>query len=337
MGTIWEYAKRIVRGVGHLLTVKEAVANIILYWGSIFGWAALAGGFVMGLLFDYKLLGALSIGLILSALVALWRWFSTSKATPQAQTATQTEPTALATSAPLPNWTFRELFFFVRPDVLEGNPNNSVWEDVGQEVRDAMALGRLKCWGRPMRKELIATLVEDNTKAVPECIKRSYWRDADLTYNFLDEQAQFREHTYPNHGSGLPTFCDLQVNRQQAESLAWHQKVHVPLREAATRAYEQTRGSLFAGVAEGEGKPFLVLRYYCFAFIDKLVFYGCRAPSRVSDAISRNMVAGCDFIEDGGEIVLVDRGSSARFENVSVLAVDLSRVIDQLWRIGKEK
>jgi len=56
----------------------------------------------------------------------------------------------------------------------------------------------------------------------PKQIDPSYWHDATFTFWFFQEGDKGRfgdSHTYPRHGSGLPDYCDIQVNRAEAISI----------------------------------------------------------------------------------------------------------------------
>jgi hypothetical protein len=117
---------------------------------------------------------------------------------------------------PLPDWRIDELFSYIDPDILnvgsdEEGPDR--WEIVGGKIRDALSLGRLKIWGRPIDDHAISFL---ETTAPMREIDAAYWRSATFSYHFFDSTAAGKAHTdVPSH-SGLPVYTDLQVNQAQA-------------------------------------------------------------------------------------------------------------------------
>lgn len=121
----------------------------------------------------------------------------------------------------LPDWPIRGLFFHLKPDLLNYRHDEAPWEAIGQTIRDRLALGVFNAWGRPDKKDLIDSLAQDGEMTVPEPIEPAYWRRATFTYWFLSQGKQYEVHTYPEPGSGLPAYRDLQVNRSQALSLVW--------------------------------------------------------------------------------------------------------------------
>jgi hypothetical protein len=126
----------------------------------------------------------------------------------------------------IPDWPIHELFSHIDPDVLEikrgDADSHDRWDIVGDEIRDALALGRLAIWGRPVEKRPNA-LVEQ--RPVLRLIDRSYWHSGEFSYWFFDDTERRREHTYVPHGSTLPQYTDLRVNR--AEALAVWPAGHV--------------------------------------------------------------------------------------------------------------
>lgn len=121
----------------------------------------------------------------------------------------------------LPNWSITDLFFNLRPDVLESQGGDAgewevnVWESVEQMFRDAAALGQLKVWGRRFDTSGMAQVL--NEVNPPKAIDPSYWHDASLTHDFYtDHNPLLRPHTYPKAGSNQITYCDLRVNQEQA-------------------------------------------------------------------------------------------------------------------------
>src|SRR5258708_68836 len=54
---------------------------------------------------------------------------------------------ALAASKPGPDWPIRELFFHIRPDILD-QVKTREWEAVGRDVLARFSTGQLQVWGR---------------------------------------------------------------------------------------------------------------------------------------------------------------------------------------------
>jgi hypothetical protein len=115
-----------------------------------------------------------------------------------------------------PDWPIRDLFFHIQPDLLD-NPNESAWDRVGNDLRDAFALNLIKVWGRPITDGIGNLLGERQTLRL---IDPAYWHSAYFTYHFFDETSGDAPHTYLERNSNLPEYTDLQVNRAEA-ILAW--------------------------------------------------------------------------------------------------------------------
>ena len=116
----------------------------------------------------------------------------------------------------IPDWTIRELFFYIRPDCIDGKRNTAnrgIWEDVGVDILDKASTGQLKVWGRKMtpgeRRPL--TLIDED-----------YWGLASFTYQFFAESQQFNPHTHDPATARNLIYTDLRVNRSQAMML-WPQ------------------------------------------------------------------------------------------------------------------
>jgi hypothetical protein len=73
-----------------------------------------------------------------------------------------------------PDWPIRELFLHIQPDLLD-NPNDTSWERVGNDLRDAFALNLVKVWGRPITGGIGKLLGERQTLRL---IDPSYWHSA---------------------------------------------------------------------------------------------------------------------------------------------------------------
>ena len=117
-----------------------------------------------------------------------------------------------------PDWLIRDLFYALEPNVLD-EPN---WLAVGQVVRDNLALGRLKCWGRPINDDWIAKMVSPRQPAPIE-VPHTYWQHADFSYQFFSEDfGEWAPHTHPDDMySGIPSYTDLMFNKAEALSQDW--------------------------------------------------------------------------------------------------------------------
>jgi hypothetical protein len=117
-----------------------------------------------------------------------------------------------------PDMTIRELFLTLDPDALDA-PR---WIAVGQAVKDNFAVGRLDCWGRPIKShDWVDEMWGWPEQSALEKIDPSYWKCAQLSYSFVCSEDRYQPHTSPDLNSGLTTYKDLQVNRAQAVAQDW--------------------------------------------------------------------------------------------------------------------
>lgn len=114
-----------------------------------------------------------------------------------------------------PDWPLHELFYHIDPNLLD-DANEAAWERIGNDLRDAFSVGRLKVWGRSVQ-DGIGKMLGERPALTP--IETSYWWAAHFTYSFFDETAGDAPHTYTDKHSGLPDYTDLQVNRTEALKL----------------------------------------------------------------------------------------------------------------------
>jgi hypothetical protein len=134
--------------------------------------------------------------------------------------ATDTTPTPAGIQ---PDWPIQELFYHIKPDLLE-NADEAAWETIGGDLRDAFALNLIKVWGRPIGDGIGRMLGE---RPVLRLIDSGYWHSAHFTYAFFDDTAGDAPHTYAERNSDLPEYTDLRVNR--AETLtAWRHTASRP-------------------------------------------------------------------------------------------------------------
>jgi len=114
-----------------------------------------------------------------------------------------------------PNWTIRELFYYIRPDLAE-DAEAKEWEVVGDELLDKLSTGQLDAWGR------FESSSSKKAGALTK-IPQGFWEDADWTYWFLAEGHDRLVHAKRFSGLGFEEYRDIQVNRSQAMRL-WHKK-----------------------------------------------------------------------------------------------------------------
>jgi hypothetical protein len=195
-------------------------------------------------------------------------------------TATVTDP-----PRPVPDWTIRELFYYLAPSLRTEQFDNTC-EQVGQSVLDKFSIGQLKAWGRRV----------DNPTLVP--IDSGYWLHAQFTYLFLGKDENSSEvwatkirdgHQY----MGLPEYRHLAVNKNEALGV-WPNPIEqfISLVEAARRAYEtlNDQESLLTEMAEHVGqqrhrRPGIsredgILNFLAGAIARRIPIYGKRVPSR---------------------------------------------------------
>jgi hypothetical protein len=115
-----------------------------------------------------------------------------------------------------PDWPIHELFLHLQPEILD-RPNDSLGQKAGDEIRDALSLGRLHLWGRPTETKLGKWVGE---RASLRPIDKTYWEKAYFTFLFLYEPATSTStHCYADRNTGRPAYGDLQINRAEALSL----------------------------------------------------------------------------------------------------------------------
>ena len=240
----------------------------------------------------------------------------------------------------IPDWTIRELFFHIRPDVVDQHADHT-WDKVGLEIMDKLSTGQLKIWGR----------LDSNDRVPLSKIDQDYWPNAGFTYFFFSDEdgAQFLVHATPrfsrNH-SGLPNYRDLQVNRAQAltiwpsaerpEIVSIKEADFIPLPDAARLVYEgaRKRNRLIAMQAERvsgvtdnggmtNGSPEDILDFMATYMGNKAQIYGTRPPSDRKELIAATEVARSHF-ESGALILKNDRHVYTSLETTKS---DLSKIL----------
>jgi hypothetical protein len=108
----------------------------------------------------------------------------------------------------LPDWSIRDLFFHIRPDLIH-DPKNHLWESVGRDVIDKFSTTQLTVWGRR---------IEDSRRLALAEIPAKEWQRAKFTYWFLKEHDGLSldvDCYQSSRGSAPLQYADLRVSRAQ--------------------------------------------------------------------------------------------------------------------------
>jgi hypothetical protein len=151
----------------------------------------------------------LMVGGIASMALLQWPWLLHLRRRSSVRVATPNLCNANTFVEAIPDWTIRELFFYLSPNVTDAK--SKMWQKVGSEVRDKFSLGILQCWGREMGA---------NRRRSPiKPIEKSYWHNAEFIYWFFDEKNRQSDHVR-NERLGI-SYADLQVNKAEALAIKW--------------------------------------------------------------------------------------------------------------------
>jgi hypothetical protein len=108
------------------------------------------------------------------------------------------------------DWTIRELFLYIRPDVLE-NHDEKRWEAVGTDIMDKASTMQLNVWGR--------LIGGDQRRAALSLIPLDYWQRAQFTFSFFPDGRENDSHVHRDDRGRVTDYADLRVNRAQAQRL----------------------------------------------------------------------------------------------------------------------
>jgi hypothetical protein len=158
----------------------------------------------------------------------------TARTSEQLLAALPNDAPAVSPSRPAPDWTIRELFYYLRRDIDPNGPTK-VWDEVGSDVLDKFSTGQLHVWGR----ELIRTGGEPKFRNLAP-IDSSYWKDARLTFVFLVEGHEKDRHADIGARSDRPAFGDLRVSRAEARDI-WSRGGDMPAIESPSRCIGSRR------------------------------------------------------------------------------------------------
>jgi hypothetical protein len=182
---------------------------------------------------------------------------------------------------------------------------------------------RVSAWARPMSGHPPLT-------KLPGKLWKSHYLMI-LPKTSEDRIAQTFLKTKTRHESD---YFDVHLNQTQVERI-WPRSDEISLFEAATRAYEQTRDSPIAIVAEEfADSPDDVLTWFCDRMARHqngkrplVTLYGNRPPSRQKEEIYMAPLNRYDFVVQGMTISFQERSGAARFENLSVRTAEVEAAI----------
>jgi hypothetical protein len=249
------------------MIVTPAVLTALLGWFFEHSLAVIGGFFLLAL-----------TATVLITLALLGHWRETHPAGTPAPVSDQTE------------WTIAELFFHICPGLERDKENSTLRRDIAKTVLDELCSGTIKMRGRKIDGL--------TTKRLPlTWIDADYWRHVLLTYWFLDREESVLDAR--NEKTGVE-YADLRIDQAAALKI-W--PLPIPLRDAARMAYERTRGTLFAEIAERFGEtPNGILRYYEHHFFLRYPIYAERTPSTISELIPPGLLAQLRILDGRDEI-----------------------------------
>lgn len=211
----------------------------------------------------------------------------------------------------VPDWTIRELFFYLRP---EGFENQADKEAIGREVIDKLSSGQFMAWGK---------LIEDSRRLALAKIESVEWQRANFgPYWFLDAGEGNREALHAicesaTRGAAPHHYADLRVVRAVAETL-WPNDL-VPLQAAARIAYEavEEAGITTSVVGVPYSSPDVALDHFKYVLLlSRVELIGVRPPSSKPRLIAHEEIAGLRPVS--GESILKYRIASAGTAYVDV-------------------
>jgi hypothetical protein len=108
-----------------------------------------------------------------------------------------------ASDSPAPDWSIRNLFDYINPDALASNTH----DQIGMDILDRLATGRLTAWGRLAGKGRRMPLTE---------IETDFWHNAIFTYWFLTEINNDDVHAHSMDPLDTVRYRDVEVNKARA-------------------------------------------------------------------------------------------------------------------------
>jgi hypothetical protein len=239
--------------------------------------------------------------------------------------------------SPLPGWwPLHDLFAHLAPHLplrsYKKNEGGGIvqnvdprWNPIGQIVLKPLSLGTLRAIGRQRQ------INGRKLQAAP--IPAEFWRDAKFTYWFLDAGPSEVWDASNAHDS----YSKIEVDGAEAMAL-WPNGAEISLLEAARQIYEHVKDAPVGIVIEGlNDGPDDILTWISNAIAmyqngkEPLVkLRGNKPPSRKTEEIYTAALTRYDFIVEGNAIVLQEKQGKARYENLTVTAVEIDHAIHEL-------
>jgi hypothetical protein len=229
-------------------------------------------------------------------------------------------------------------------------PNTSQAAEICDRLREEARNGKITFYGVEKLWDSDAVMRRQSREKIPD----AHWKEFEIEclscfrLNRRDGSIlgvsgdNWPTRTYTNIVSVKAAYyVNLHLLRRQAER--WLTDVTkrgtsktVPLKEAATRAYEQ--GGLMAKAAERDHTPEETLIYLCYALCDRLTVFGNKAPSRMPQPVPVRRIGGSryDFAAENDEIVARERTGKGVYRGLYVLDDELVRALREIKAIGSE-
>jgi hypothetical protein len=185
---VWECLREVPSAFRRGVILVTILANVILAVGLYLGWH-------LNALTPFQISSvAILIAILEIILILPYRLWKANK----------TEIAQLrAVGDPIPDWSLRELFYFIDPNAIDSD----VRLRIGRDVLDRLATHQLFAWGRLASRDRANPLTS---------IYNNFWADADFTFWFLAEGADDSIHAYKDGGIERTSYCDIRVDRSQA-------------------------------------------------------------------------------------------------------------------------
>lgn len=220
----WLCAKEAWRGSFDLANAWYGLWGPVIIWLGSYWWGHpltlpdKLDGYAIGLVFAF--LGATWVGLLIARFFSAparlyWNQFRNVRAL---EANIVSLKAAGDGSNNGPNWSILDLFTHIDPDFLSRADDGvgSRWDEVGNDIRDQAAVGRLRIWGRTTPQGADGILGQRPTLRL---IEPNYWTMAFFTYRFFVNTAGDAPHTYLEMGRSGVEYTDLQVNRAEVLKL----------------------------------------------------------------------------------------------------------------------
>lgn len=170
-------------------------------------------------------------------------------------------------------WTIRDLFIHVCPDLDRTPDDAALRRETAGGILDALASGKLAIRGRKIDRP-------SSRRQPLTVIDSRFWTDVLFTFWFLDEGGSPMD---VRNNKTAVEYADLRVDRASALKV-WPPPI--PIREAAGRAYERTRGTKMAQAAEArQGEPDGILNHYITHLFIACRIFAQKPPSTTYEEV----------------------------------------------------